>query len=236
MVAIGGGDLQTTEKLNIYALKLSGKEAPKVLFIGTASMDSDDYFANFSAAFRKLNCSVKSLPLTKGQVDSAAIDASLEWADVIYVGGGNTRAMMEIWKRYSLDKKLRAVYEKDTAVLTGLSAGAICWFRSGHSDSDSFTGGEDWKYTIVDGMLGLFPYCLCPHYNEEGRGSFDLMVSDIGYDGLALENETAFVEASGKRFIIGSRRDAKAWLFTGGKKQELEVIHPAQQIKGPCCS
>ena len=107
VVAISGGDLQTTEKLNMYALKLSGKELPNVLFVGTASMDSDGYFSGIKAAFEKLNCSVKDLPLTKGELDEAEIDSRLEWADVIYVGGGDTRTMMKIWKQYSLDKKLK---------------------------------------------------------------------------------------------------------------------------------
>ena len=57
------------------------------------------------------------------------------------------------------------------------------------------------------------------------------MISDIDYDGLALENDTAFVEASGKQFIIGSRKDAKAWFFTEHKKQELEVIICSDHIK-----
>lgn len=224
VVAISGGELDTTEKLNIYAFKLSGKESPNVLFVGTASHDSEGYFAGISAAFGKYGCSVKELPLTRGELDAAEIDARLEWADVIYVGGGNTRSMMEIWKQHSLDKKLREIYEKDSAVLMGLSAGAICWFSAGHSDSDSFDGGQDWKYTIVDGMLGIYPYCFCPHYNEEGRESFDRMILDAECDGLALENETAYVEADGKQFIIGAREGAKAWLFTGNEKKEMEVI------------
>ena len=224
VVAISGGNLQTTEKLNMYALKLAGKESPNLLFIGTASLDADGYCANIKNAFGKLNCSVEYLSLVKDSPDTATIDRKLAWADVIYVGGGDTKTMMEIWKQYSLDKKLKEIYEKDSAVLTGISAGAICWFRSGHSDSESFAGGEDWKYSILEGMLGLFPYCFCPHYNEEGRDSFDQMVSDAGCDGLALENETAFVESSGQRFIIGTRNDAKAWLFSNNTKQELDVI------------
>lgn len=224
VVAISGGDLQTTENLNVYALGLTGKESPNVLFVGTASMDSDAYYSGFQSAYRKLNCNVKALPLTRGEVDEAVIDERLEWADIIYVGGGDTGTMMEIWKKHSLDEKLKRVYEKDTAVLTGLSAGAICWFGSGYSDSDSFKGNEEWSYKIVDGMLGFYPYCFCPHYNEKGRETFDTVISEMEYSGLALENETAFVEAGGKQFILGSRHDAKAWLFTDNKKQELKVI------------
>ncbi len=261
VVAISGGDLLNTEKLNLFALKLSGNDSPHVLFIGTASMDSEGYFEGIKAAFEKLNCSVRELPLTRGELDQAEIDARLEWADVIYVGGGDTRTMMKIWKQYSLDKKLKEIYENDTAVLTGLSAGAICWFMAGYSDSftdvdesedsiEAVDESEDSiadvnesvcnmadadvrecgipdvkgiKYGIAKGMLGFFPYCFCPHYNEEGRETFDSMITDTKYDGLALENETAFVEASGKHFIIGSRDGAQAWSFSNSKKRKLEV-------------
>ena len=231
VVAISGGDLLTTEKLNLYALKLSQNESPHVLFIGTASMDSEGYFEGIRAAFEKLNCSVRELPLTREELDQAEIDVRLEWADVIYVGGGDTRTMIKIWKQYSLDKKLKEIYENDTAVLTGLSAGAICWFMAGHSDSFSDVDERECsvvdvkgiKYGIVDGMLGLFPYCFCPHYNEEGRETFDSMITDTRYDGLALENETAFVEASGEHFIIGARDGAQAWSFSNSKKRKLEV-------------
>lgn len=240
VVAISGGDLLTTEKLNLYALKLSQNESPHVLFIGTASMDSEGYFEGIRAAFEKLNCNVRELPLTREELDQAEIDVRLEWADVIYVGG-DTRTMIKIWKQYSLDKKLKEIYENDTAVLTGLSAGAICWFMAGHSDSfsdvderecsvvDADVSGcsivdvKGIKYGIVDGMLGLFPYCFCPHYNEEGRETFDSMITDTRYDGLALENETAFVEASGEHFIIGARDGAQAWSFSNSKKRKLEV-------------
>lgn len=146
VVAISGGNLQTTEKLNIYALQLSGKEHPNVLFIGTASMDADEYYTNFKAVYHNMNCNVDNLPLVKKKLAADMIDEKLKWADVIYVGGGDTRAMMTIWKQYSLDKKLREIYEKDEAVLTGISAGAIGWFKSGHSDSDSFTGAKDWMF------------------------------------------------------------------------------------------
>ena len=224
IVAIGGGELDTTHSINQYIVELAGKENANLLFIGTASHDAEGYISAIRAEFESLGCVVSALCLTTTTYTEKEIDDILNQADIIYVGGGDTRTMMETWKQYSLDKKLKEIYEKDTAVLAGLSAGAICWFRSGHSDSDSFNGGEEWKYIILDGMLGLYPYCLCPHYNEEGRETFDLMISEVDYDGLALENDTAFVEAFGKQFIIGARKDAKAWLFSKHEKQELEVI------------
>ncbi|MFR6163298.1 MAG: Type 1 glutamine amidotransferase-like domain-containing protein [Mediterraneibacter gnavus] len=74
----------------------------------------------------------------------------------MYVGGGDTIFMMQIWKQYKLDEKLLEIYEKDFAVLTGISAGAICWFNCGYSDSGSFQEGNDWNYCWANGMLHLF--------------------------------------------------------------------------------
>lgn len=74
------------------------------------------------------------------------VDSLLSWADIIYVGGGDTVFMMQTWKQFGLDEKLKKIYEQDSAVLTGLSAGAICWFNCGHNDGQSFQNGENRNY------------------------------------------------------------------------------------------
>jgi len=74
-------------------------------------------------------------------------------SDIVYVGGGNTLLMMRIWRRFGLDKVLKGAYEAGI-VLAGISAGSICWFDSGHSDSMSFYNPRNWKYINVKG-LGL---------------------------------------------------------------------------------
>lgn len=213
IVAIAGGDLATTQKINRYMVKLSGKVRPNALFIGTASEDDEGYAENFKNAFQDIGCSVKVLSLVKKHYSEADIDDLLSWADAIYVGGGDTVAMMKIWKNISLDKKLKEIYQKDQAVLGGISAGAICWFSGGHSDSEAFLEHEDWTYKIVDGRLGIHQSVFCPHYNEEGRNSFDEMLKGKNMRGLAMENETAFVDVNGEIVFIRSREDAKAyWL------------------------
>ena len=93
----------------------------------------------------------------------------------------------------------------------GISAGAICWFSCGHSDSEAFSKKENWEYIFVYGMLDIHHYALCPHYNEEGRDSFDIMLNDKDIVGVALENETAFVDNNGEISFIKSRVDANAY-------------------------
>ena len=103
------------------------------------------------------------------------------------------------------------IYEKDFAVLTGISAGAICWFNCGYSDSGSFQEGNDWNYCWANGMLNLFHMAYCPHYNEEGRDSFDKMLRAKNLAGLAMENDTAFVVNNDKPYFIRSNPNANAF-------------------------
>lgn len=211
IVAIGGGDLQTTKEINQYMIKCSKKVHPNVLFIGTASSDAQGYIEGIKNAFGKLGCEVKALCLVTEQPSALEIDTLLAWADIIYVGGGDTVFMMKKWKEYKLDCKLLAIYKNDTAVLGGMSAGAICWFDCGYSDSEAFSEKEDWDYIFAEGMLDLHHFVLCPHYNEEGRDSFDIRMKEKELVGLALENETAFVEENGVVSFIRSGKNAKAY-------------------------
>lgn len=226
IVAIGGGDLQTTKSLNQYAIGLSEKQHPKLLFVGTASEDAEGYIENIHNAFEALGCQVQELSLTRQNYTQNQIDERLQWADIVYIGGGDTRSMMEIWKRHSFDKKLIDIYQKNQAVLMGISAGAICWFDRGHSDCESFTGKENWQYIFVDGMLGIHKYALCPHYNEEGRESFDEMLKDADIPGIALDSETAFVDNNGQISFIRSRTDANAYIikYDNLKIEKTQVV------------
>ena len=226
IVAIAGGDLSTTRELNIHTIKLSNKQNPNVLFIGTASRDADGYIEAITKEFKFLKCEVKSLCLCSKNYDEKGIDTLLSWSDIIYVGGGDTISMMQIWKQYRLDEKLKQIYERDLAVLTGLSAGAICWFNCGHSDSESFHNGDKWNYCWANEMLDIFHMAYCPHYNEEGRNSFDKMLIEKDIVGLAMENNTAFVDNDGQQYFIRSNTTANAFIikYENGimKKHEIK--------------
>ena len=211
VVAIAGGDLSSTRELNMHTIKLANKSNPNVLFIGTASGDTEGYIEAITNAFNLLKCEVKPLCLCSKEYDDKEIDSLLSWADIIYVGGGDTVSMIQIWKQHRLDVKLKRIYEKDLAVLTGLSAGAICWFNCGHSDSESFNEEDNCNYCWANGMLDIFHIAYCPHYNEEGRNSFDEMIVEKDMPGLAMENNTAFVENNGKQYFIRSMPNATAY-------------------------
>ncbi|MCH5251805.1 MAG: Type 1 glutamine amidotransferase-like domain-containing protein [Lachnospiraceae bacterium] len=227
VVAIAGGDLQSSFSINRYAVALTKKEQANVLFIGTASKDNVLYIKNIKETFRNFRCEVKDLSLTRREYTEQELDALLNWADLIYIGGGDTVYMMNCWKKCGLDIKLKNIYRNDSAVLMGISAGAICWFHCGLSDSEEAEKPEGVAYGWANGMLNLYPAAFCPHYDEKDRDIFDTMLATKGLSGLALERDTAFVEDGGEYFFIKSCESVKGYYMVYEnntlKKTELEM-------------
>jgi dipeptidase E len=218
IVAIGGGEIRTrgTAAIDREIIRLSGKKNPKLLFIPTASSDSERYWRRIPKYFGKfLKCKTDVLFLIKEKLSKAQIAAKIRWADIIYVGGGNTLLMMRVWRRLGVDKLLKSAYESGT-VLSGISAGSICWFDSGHSDSMSFYNPRKWKYINVRG-LGLIKGIHCPHYNSMTRGvprrkDFRDLIRRTGGTGIAIENNCAIVFLDGRfHKVIRSKSYARAY-------------------------
>ena len=231
IVASGGGDLSTlaTEPIDRTIIELSGKRSPQALFIPTASSDSVEYWETFDQAYRvAYDCATDVLYLLGATPDPSEVARKIERADIIYVGGGNTLKMMRRWRRLGVDALLREAYTRG-AVLCGVSAGAICWFDSGHSDSMSFYHPEDWDYIAVTGM-GLVGGLACPHYNGETSGvprrqSFQDMVRKKGGVGIAIDNDCALAFVDGAYKVLSADPEAGAYtLFVrNGKLTERRI-------------
>ena len=156
----GGGFLMEPRnpRLDRWILSLARRRRPRVLFVATASGDADRAHARFYRAFRKHDCDPSHLPLfARRHADLRAVVLS---QDVIYVGGGNTANMLAIWRVHGVDELLREAWESGT-VLCGVSAGAICWFETGLTDS---FGPE---LQPLRDALGFLPGSFCPHYDGE---------------------------------------------------------------------
>jgi len=232
IVAIGGGEIRTrgTEAIDREIIRLSKNKHPSVLFIPTASSDSERYWKHFSEYFGKfLKCKTDVLYLVNQPPSAQQIERKILSADIVYVGGGNTLFMMRAWRRLGVDKVLKSAYEHGI-VLAGISAGAICWFNSGHSDSMSFYNPRDWNYINVKG-LGFIHGVHCPHYNSRTRGiprrkAFREMIRGIGGIGIAIENNCA-MEFIDDRFyrVITSKSYARAYRLY---KSDGDVV--AEQI------
>jgi len=233
IVAIGGGEIRTrgTTHIDREIIRLSNKEHPRILFIPTASSDSERYWRRFVGHFGQfLKCKTDALFLIDAPRSAREIERKIRSTDIVYVGGGNTLYMMRVWRRLGVDKLLRAAYE-DGIVLAGISAGAICWFDSGHSDSMSFYNPRNWRYINVKG-LGLVNGVHCPHYNSRTRGvprrkAFREMIRKIGGIGIALENNCAIEFIDGRFYrVFSSKGDSRAYRVY---KSRGEVV--AEQIR-----
>jgi len=159
IVAIGGGGFGRSLgqlKIEKYITSLVKKDRPKICFLPTASGDNDLYKLNFYRAFSKLNCITSHIDLFSRTEN---LEKKVLSQDIIYVGGGNTKSMLAVWKEWNLHNILKIAYEKGI-VLSGVSAGAICWFQKGITDSYSN------KLEIIE-CLGLVNGIACPHYDEE---------------------------------------------------------------------
>ena len=159
IIAIGGGGFGRTPGEGLiekYILDQSEKEVPNICFIPTATGDNEAYKVNYYSTFSKLECSPSHLDFFKRTPDLKELILK---QDVIFVGGGNTKSMLAVWKDWGLDLLLKEAYEKGV-IMSGVSAGAICWFDKGITDS----WAEDLK--VMD-CLGFIEGACCPHYDEE---------------------------------------------------------------------
>jgi len=160
ILAIGGSSVMpnsTDWPLHQFLLDLSGRDRPRICFVGTASGEDASYRAGFYATFSRA-AETSHLDLFGRTVDD--VGAFLLEQDVIFVGGGNTANMLAIWRLHGVDKALRAAWEEGV-VLAGPSAGGICWFEAGLTDS--FGPG---LAPLKDGLKFL-PGSFCPHYDSE---------------------------------------------------------------------
>lgn len=139
-----------------YILNLSGKERPKVCFLSQATAEDKDYIIGFYEHFTRLGAEPSWQSLF-GRVPRNWKEHILA-QDIIYVGGGNTKSMLALWRDWGMDEVLKEASHNGT-ILSGVSAGAICWFEQCVTDSI-------WPLGVIDG-LGWLKGSACPHYDAE---------------------------------------------------------------------
>ncbi len=217
VVALGGGRLsEDRDALDEFVLGLAGRARPRICFLPTAAADSADYVVRFYEAFRER---AEPSHLELFGVPRRDIRDFLLAQDVVYVGGGNTANMLAIWRVHGVDAVLREAWERGI-VLAGVSAGSICWFEAGVTDSF----GEELAPLRC---LGFLPGSNCPHYDSEPerRPTYTRLV-DAGElpPGLAAEDGVGlhFVGSELAEAVTG-RPDARAFRVEPGVEEALPV-------------
>ena len=196
VIAIGGGGFGRNPGdgyIEQYILDQTGKKEPNICFIPTATGDNDAYKVNYYSTFSKLSCNPVHLDFFHRTPD---LEKLILEQDAVFVGGGNTKSMLAVWRDWGLDKLLKTAYGKGT-VMSGVSAGANCWFERAVVDS----WAEDLK--VID-CLGFLEGNYCPHYDEEPQrrpsvkkfleeGAFNSCYASEGNAALHVKNNNDFI-------------------------------------------
>lgn len=222
IIALGGGGFSMEPEnplLDEYILKCSSATRPAVCFVPTASGDSADYIGRFYESFNNFDCEPSHLSLFKPP--AADLEDFVLSKNIIYVGGGSTKNLLALWREWKLDAILKKALDRGV-ILAGISAGAICWFEQGLTDS--LFG----SLTRLD-CLGFLKGSCSPHYDGEAdrRPSYhSLIASGEMLDGIAADDGAAlhYIDGVLSR-VVASRPAAAAYLVkrNGGRAGETKI-------------
>lgn len=217
----GGGFLMEPENplLDEYILAQSPKKNPEICFIPTASGDSEKFISQFYDFFGKQACVPSHLSLFKPPARD--LEAFVLDKDIIYVGGGNTKNLLALWKEWGLDVILRKAWEQGI-ILSGISAGSLCWFEDGVTDSY----GD--KLEPIQ-ALGFLAGSNCPHYDgeEERRPVYQQLVASGAVQGGVAADDGVALHYIGQELVraVSSRPSAKAYRVEyDGELKETELL------------
>ncbi len=207
IIAMGGGGFSMEPDnllLDRYILQQADKKKPKICFIPTASGDAEGYIDRFMTAFNTLECEPSYLSLYN---PPESLEAFVMSQDILYIGGGNTKNLLALWKDWGLDTILYRAW-KSGRILAGLSAGSICWFEQGLTDS--YPG----KISPIT-CLGFLKGSNCPHFDgeEPRRPAYHRFLS-VGKvkEGIAADDGVALHYVDGDLMgIVSSRQEAYAY-------------------------
>lgn len=222
IIAIGGGGFHqygtyvpSNFSMEQYFLEQTGKTKPKICFVPTASGESQPYIINFYQAFSQFECQPSHLSFFKPHTSD--IESFILEQDAVFVGGGNTKSMLAIWREWNFDTYLHRAYEQGT-VLGGVSAGSICWFKEGVTDS--IPG----PLTALK-ALGFLEGSNCPHYDGEveRRPAYHQLIRENKLvAGIAIDDKVAVHYVNGSiRTIIKTNPHAHAY-YVSKEGQEIK--------------
>jgi dipeptidase E len=228
IIALGGGGFATEPKnplLELYILEQCRRPNPVVCFLPTAGGDSERHITRFYKAFAKLPCRARHISLFRQPPKLASLVSE---CDIIYVGGGNTRNMLAIWRVSGMDSLLRKAWKNGT-ILCGVSAGAICWFERASTDS--------WGPLAPMSCLGWLPGSCSPHYDGEPdrRPCFHKFIREKQLPAGYAIDDGAALHFIGKKLVrvIVSRPKAGAYFVSMKAKKIIEDPLPAEFLGIP---
>jgi peptidase E len=209
IVAMGG----INETLMDYVLQLAGGR--RMLYVPTATMEDP---ARTVWWYERLRGRAELTHLHFFPWPPSDLRELVMQQDLVLVSGGNTANALAIWKTHGFDEILREAWESGI-LLTGWSAGMICWFE--HGVTDSFG-----PQLAPMECLGFLPGSACPHYDAEAlrRPVFTQLVADGLAAGIAADDDVG-VRYTGTELteVVTSRAGATAYLVGPDGERALEA-------------
>lgn len=215
-IFVWGGDINL--KFVQYVADLTKKENPRICYLPTASGDHPDNIKYWGSICKALHIDNIILNVwVSSSEKNQSFEEILLHSDAIVVGGGNTLNMLGIWKAQGIDMILTQALKKGI-ILAGGSAGSICWFKNGISDSRPV------HLSTVDG-LGILPYSNCPHYSHKNRQSLYHQMITAGKmpSGYACDDLAGILFKNGKAVDYISQSDNHNVYLVSAKKGKINA-------------
>ena len=216
IITIGGVGVspESDRSLDLFILSQLKKTKNNIGFLGTASKDDDEKIEKFYKKFENSNSELSHFNLTSN------VSGFSEWLlskDLVYVGGGNTSFMLEIWRKNNFEEVFKIAYKKGI-ILSGVSAGAVCWFDWILSDSM----GQGFK--PLKGINILEGSCTPHSSNIERIKEFELNIKNNKLPkGIAIDDGVAVVFIDGKPTEVYSTiNNQSAYILNKNNKINLK--------------
>lgn len=228
IIAIGGGGNSAAapdRQLDQYLLAQTSRVNPRICFLPTATGDAETYIQRFYTSFATHRCRPTHVPLFGRTPNLGEVLLS---QDLIYVGGGNTKSMLAVWREWDLPQLLHLAWRRGI-VLAGVSAGAICWFDRCVTDS--------WAESLkpLDGLGWLAGTC-CPHYDgePERRPALHALVLARQVPAALALDDGAAAHFVGRRLarVVACRPGARAYRVARTRTGVTETALPVRRLRG----
>ena len=209
-VLIGGkGKDSNLNHIENEIIKMTNKKNPIILYCPYATKDIEKSINKFHNLINNLECEI--IDLTFDNIND--FDFLLNKADILYVGGGVSDDLVDIFKKYNLDKVLYK-YLDSNKIYAGSSAGAMLYTKVAMGDKDMFSDNfHNYNYKMVD-CLGILNISICPHYQNEDLIFYNDVIKEYSLDSFGIEEDTAVIIDNNKYGCLKDDKKRSVYYFS----------------------
>ena len=209
-VLIGGkGKDSNLNHIENETIKMTNKKNPIILYCPYATKDIEKSINKFHNLINNLECEI--IDLTFDNIND--FDSLLNKADILYVGGGVSDDLVDIFKKYNLDKVLYK-YLDSNKIYAGSSAGAMLYTKVAMGDKDMFSDNfHNYNYKMVD-CLGILNISICPHYQNEDLIFYNDVIKEYSLDSFGIEEDTAVIIDNNKYGCLKDDKKRSVYYFS----------------------